>query len=348
LTLATEDKATLTLAADNLSMLMHPDGGFAAVGDTETASARGAARYDSGAQWLLSEGVSGDVPESGSWLFRETGYAVFRAQYAPREATYLFLTVAHHSRNHKHLDTGSFEWSDRGRRVLIDSGKWGYGASEERRYVTGAAAHNIVETAGVVGSPGDLPSEHPLLSSFDSGAIFGFTAEMKAPRKLIDARVRRTVIGLPGEWLIVVDEVDELLPSKQTVWFHLAPEFELHREEENRYLAMLHGRPQLAIFPLLPVREASAYKGVQEPRMLGWHSPSYGELQPSWQVGYQASGRSVRMATAFRWLDHEADRLLTNAGAEENVLRLCWREAGKIHGARISFVDGNTEVAACE
>jgi hypothetical protein len=346
-----EASETLKLATGNLSLLIHPDGGFAAIGDTEVQSAKGAARFDPVARWLVSGHSAGEAPAHALRLFPDSGYAIFRDE--PGSGTFLLFTVAHHSRVHKHMDTGSFEWSDRGRRVLIDSGKWGYSDTKERRYVLGAEAHNVLETQGVNNSPGNIPSELPDLMGFQSRTVFGVNADIRVPRRFIDASWRRTVVGSPGEWLIVADEIREALPSTHTAWFHLAPSFSIQPLPDNRFEATLEDSSErLVIFPLQSVLGSKAFRGAKEPRMLGWYSPAYGALQPNWQIGYEAEGRTVRMATVFRWLDDERAlqqmAIVPNSDVADEEYGFCWMENGQPEGVRLEFGHGEWEIATCE
>lgn len=342
------DAATLAKAALNLPMLIHPDGGFAAVGDTEAAAAKGAAGFDPRARWLVSGGAAGQRPESGIWVFPEAGYAIFRDEDAPGGAAYLFLTAAHHSRNHKHMDTGSFEWSDRGRRILIDSGKWGYDATEERRYITGPSAHNTLETEGVSYSPGDMPEIPPEFTTFRNDRMFGLVVDMVQPRRLFDARLRRTIVGIPGEWLVVADEVTEALPSRHTAWYHLAPGASLHQASNDRYQASFQTCPgTLQILPLFATDGSSAHFGELNPRMLGWYSPSYGVLDESWQLGFRSAGRSVRMATLFSW-SQSALEAPVQADESEDGLPLCWKEDGRLSGVVLRHDRDGVEAFPCE
>jgi hypothetical protein len=350
LTLDSGSVATLDLAARNLSFLIHPDGGFAEIGDTEAQSAAGAASLDPVAKWLVSGGAAGRAPESGVWLFPETGYAVARNHGSKGGDTYLFFTAAHHSRIHKHMDTGSFEWSDRGRRILVDSGKWGYQPSRERNYVTGESAHNTLETEGVHNSPGDLPAHRAQLRSFGREGVFGLVAEMTLPRRLVDAGFRRILVGLPGEWLIVVDEIDEMLPSRHTIWFQVTPDAEIQELGSHRYEIALGSTGRLVMFPLWPVENSRAARGLKAPVFLGWYSPVYGELLPGWQVGFGGRGRRTRFATAFRWLAGDASSLSVERrnGDREDVIRLCWREAGRPVGVTLREDGDDVAVRFCE
>ena len=338
LTLSEHDEAVLLLAAENLSLMIHPDGGFAAVGDTESDSVSGADAF-----------YPVDRPGSRTWLFPQTGYAMIRAQDARGDGSYVFFTAAHHSRIHKHLDTGSFEWSDRGQRVLVDSGKWGYGRSIEREYVIGRAAHNTVETRGVDNSPGDLPEEPAELTSFSSDSLLGLVANMRVPRRLLDADFRRTIVTVPGDWLLVVDQIEELLPSTHTFWFHLAPVFSVAPVDEKGFEATAIGSDRLRVVPLLPVSGSSSHRGVEAPRMMGWYSPEYGELEPNWQIGYEARGRNVRVATLFSWIQEDKESSFESASyVSADGMHLCWREEGQMKGISMREVNDELKVEACE
>ena len=352
LRLQPKDRTTLDLAVKNLAWLIHPDGGFAEVGDTEASSAIGASRFDASAKWLVSGGVSGIPPEHGLRVYPDTGYIFFRSDPLSDRETYLFFTVAHHSRNHKHMDTGAFEWSDRGQRVLVDSGKWGYEDTRERRYVISLEGHNVLETKGVRSSPGDLPPVRPQLIGFRSSALFGMGAAMRLNRRFVDASWLRILVGLPDNWLLVVDEIDEAVQSTHTAWFHLAPEFSLQPAPRGGFEARVgEASERLAVLPLMDVKERLAFRGESEPVMRGWYSPAYGALQPNWQIGFRAEGGKVRMATLFRWLEdgvelQPADN--PDSDPASGGRSYCWYEGEVLQGVRLEFHGSDVRARPCE
>jgi hypothetical protein len=350
LALSEDDRRLLGLAGYNLQFLIHPDGGFAEIGDTQANSARGAARFSEEARWLITGGREGQEPCFGVRTFPESGYAVGRAMSDEREQSYLLLFAGHHSRVHKHLDSGTFEWSDRGRRLVIDSGKWGYDRSAEREYVLSSRAHNTIEAEEGDYSAGDVPDRLPTLEAWAEDGLQGISVDIMLPRRFLDASWHRMLVLMPGQWLIVDDELADWFGGNHTQWFHFPPDAEVVQTPVGFEVKFPDVRSKLAVFSLDTSAEHVLARGQRQPVMLGWYSSGYHELVPSWQIGFRRSGWPVHGTTVFRWVD--------DAGAEpapgpsevgSAALRnLCWLEGGKRVGVRLLSRKNGWRAVACE
>ncbi len=343
LALSPENAEILAAAERNLQYMIHPDGGFAEIGDT-SANSRRAGRYHPQALWLTSGGVSGDKPADGIRHFPESGLVSVRDLATE---SFLYVTTAHHSRAHKHLDTGSFEWSDRGERVLIDSGKWGYDRGVERNYFLSPQAHNVVVSEGTNLSPGDVPEVPPQVEVAQHGRVVVVQITLTGRRKLLDAMHLRSIVLNPGEWLLVADRVVEWLPTGQTQWFQVSPATELTETEEGFELTMESGRRLSA--SALAFSQARVSARGQRESMLGWYSGEYRELVPSWQFGFRTVGREATLVTLFRWLspDSEENSLTPALAHEADQWSLCWQKGARIDGAVLSKRGGRLAISSC-
>lgn len=133
--------------AGALAHLCHPDGGIALLNDSalgaqpETAALLG---------WLARMRARAAPPPvpAGVFALPATGY------YGAREAAghYLVCDAApigpDHLPGHAHGDLFSFELSLAGRRVVVDTGVYGYEPDERRRHARSTRAHNTVEIDG--------------------------------------------------------------------------------------------------------------------------------------------------------------------------------------------------------
>src|SRR5690606_872956 len=100
---------------------------------------------------LCTAGQQGEAPEEDLAWFPESGYAIVRNDWNTRplsEQLFLFLNGAFHSQAHRHADDLSILWYDRGRPILVDSGKYSYNRDSWRDYVRSTRAHNTVEIDG--------------------------------------------------------------------------------------------------------------------------------------------------------------------------------------------------------
>lgn len=344
LSLSREDRHILSLARKNLQYMIHPDRGFAEFGDTDSDNARRAGRFDPQARWLTSGGDRGTPPEAGAKLFRKSGLLSIRSL---ESQSLLYVSTAHNSRVHKHLDSGSFEWSDRGFRIIVDSGKWGYDEGPERDYVISQQAHNVVTTGGVSPSPGDLPAEVGRLRVVEEDGVFVVVARIPAPRRLIDADHTRFLAFNPGEWLVVADLVTEFLPSSQTQWFQFSPDATLTALEEGYRLRF--SPDHLMAVVSLSGTDGKQFLGQREP-LLGWYSPDYHKLVPSWQIGFEEQGRTVLFSTLFRWLGDESDSILPTppvGSGRVDTLNFCWLEMGSKRGIAMQRIGNEWLPTSC-
>jgi hypothetical protein len=344
LELSDEHELWLTEAEENLQYLLHPDGGFAEVGDTESWQSRTLGRYHEQAEWLVSGGRSGVRPVQGARTFPQSGLVSIR-DGGEDLSSFLFFTAAHHSRVHKHLDTGSFEWSDRGRRILVDSGKWGYDPGPEREYVRSPEAHNVVKTQGVRLSPGHVPAEQASIDVREFDGVYIVRSWLPAPRRLLDAEHLRLLVLRPDTWLIVVDLLKEVLPSNHTQWFQLPPDIEVEQADRG-FLFDVAGSRRMRVLPLLQIDSSTVARG-ESPDLLGWYSNRYRELVPAAQIGFQAAGRRVGFATLFRWLSDGTGSLRSEGAFDGKTLSLCWRAGDRVEGMEMSNLDGDLNVRSC-
>ncbi len=354
LELSAANQSVLKAAKENLQHMVHPDGRFAEVGDTVPDEAGQAIPFSDQVAWLRTAGRNGSPPESGIASFPRSGVLSIRSMETD---SLLYVTTAHHSRVHKHDDTGSFEWSDRGVRILVDSGKYGYDPGEERDYVVSRAAHNLPVTADVDYSTGDRPSEPVSANAFSQNGVYFVRMELPAPRKLLDGTHERILLFKPGSWLVVADHMEELLPSLQTQWFQFAPTSDLSQREHG-YVVGIPGRGSLAVLSLAENDGVRLARGQADP-MLGWHSQGYGRLVESWQIGFDRQGRNVRLVTLFRWLpvDEDADVasrwlasrwLASRWKVTEDRISFCWQGPGGLEGRMLLKDADSWSMSACQ
>lgn len=83
-----------------------------------------------------------DFPQSGGREpvvsdLRKSGIAIVRSNWSqqPQASGMVYFMNAFHSTVHKHRDCLSFEWFDRGRRLVVDGGKYGYSKDKFRHHL---------------------------------------------------------------------------------------------------------------------------------------------------------------------------------------------------------------------
>ena len=135
--------------------LTYPNGDWIAVGDSNS-NGRGPALKAPVEPVCLSS--------AACWAVRDlttSGYAIIRSlpETFQGEESLLFVSAMAHSTGHKHADDLGFVLMEGGRKVFVDSGKYGYNHDEARRYVVSARAHNVPSLAGRTIGPKDLNAD---------------------------------------------------------------------------------------------------------------------------------------------------------------------------------------------
>ncbi|GMA32715.1 hypothetical protein GCM10025875_27070 [Litorihabitans aurantiacus] len=322
--------ALVDRAAHVTGWFVRPDGEIEQIGDSpaRTVARSTRSRRDPVTDFVVTGGRSGTPPEEESLLLPDSGYAVVRAPRPTtsqelRDASYLTLAGAFHSRTHKHADDLAVTWFDRGRELLVDSGRFGYldvlpgehpdrdqgfyYGRPERQYVEGTCAHNTVSADG---EDHDRRSRAPYGSAVREvrreGAVHVVTGEVDHGHW----RHRRVVRLQPGVRLDVEDEVVSLDGAEHTfeTWWNLPGDLELSEPgsagvhhsgaDPADELVLTGGGTGLRILAVDGAGRWRTARGEQEPR-LGWRSREDYSLTPCWNVSRGVLARHHVFATSF-------------------------------------------------
>jgi len=308
----TDDPPLLALrdrAERALAWMIAPDGTLPLIGDTGPNVVRPAslglpdATVAPELAYAVTQGTAGTPPKQLFRVFPESGYAVFRSGWPAseerwRQASYLMLTGAFHSRTHKQADDLSFVWYDAGRWLLVDAGRYGYYYGDPKFvYVESTRAHNTVEVDRQDSSRRSPETFGSALTDWgeQSGAFF-VSASIR--RRWPALRQSRTLVFNPGKWVVVVDEFDGLASHSYQQWLHFARDLALRADANVASVNLGDGR-SLHIVPLIapPATTVEAVRGQTEPVMQGWYSSGHRTLDPNWALGYRAEGRTAVFAT---------------------------------------------------
>lgn len=129
----------LNRMATALVLLTHPDGELAQFGDTSLE-----ADYPSAELLRYWKSLSGwREPASGAWTLPASGFAGLRS-----DQEYFIIRAGRIAADelpaHGHGDVGSFEWSLKRRRMVVDTGVYEYNEGPRRRWSRSTEAHNTV------------------------------------------------------------------------------------------------------------------------------------------------------------------------------------------------------------
>jgi len=238
--------------------------------------------------------------------FNESGYAVVRSAWktAPEMASMLFLTAAYHSKSHKHRDCLSFDWFDKGERIVCDSGKYGYRSDRYRNYFLSARAHNSVEIEDF-----DIIKMKPYGSAVRDieqveNDVYCITASLDYPA----VNHKRQVYFSPGRWLAIFDNLCFHRARKFTQWFHLSPSFNLISISGTKVVAADKHRT-LIIQCMDEGLEVSAYRG-DEDALNGLVSEKDYKYESAWAIGFSGIDKQRPVITTLALGKEEHDEVL--------------------------------------
>jgi hypothetical protein len=234
--------------------------------------------------------------------FDSSGYKVLRSSWAkePDQAGMLFLMGAYHSKTHKHRDCLSFDWFDRGERVICDGGKYGYKSDKYRKYCLSYAAHNTVEIEGF-----DVLSTKPYGSAIQpseniGGGVYKLAGKLDYPA----IQFGRSLYCKLGFWLIVEDTLKFARARDATQWFHLERDFGLVSCDKASLVAKGRYGRHISVECLHPDAQSLLHNG-DEQGMQGFVSANDYEITPALAVGFRIHTKNAKVTTILA-LDPDA------------------------------------------
>lgn len=285
-------------------MMLHPNNKAVRFGDTSERDFRSIINKNVPELfYVYRNGKEGVKPPVNNLVLPESGYAFFRDDWEKKpwtQCSYLACSGAFHKRTHKHADDFTFEWSELGKRIIIDAGKFGYEKNSiERQYVESTRAHNCVEidekdysrfNHDIFGSAIEAYSEH------DNIKLVEFYLNRK---RVFKTEHRRTIIYSPGNWLLVIDHLNSKENHKFTQWFHFDPELKLERDIDSISLN-LSDKIEITINSFSDNQNVEHLKAQFEPRLQGWTSIEPYQLTPNDALGFTVNdSKEHTFATLF-------------------------------------------------
>ena len=254
--------------------LTYPNGGWIAVGD----SAGSGPTLEAPVEPVC-------LSDTSCWAVRDltkSGYAVIRSlpETSLGEASLLFVSGMTRAIGHKHADDLGFVLMEGGRKIFVDSGKYGYNNDEARRYVISARAHNVLSLADRTIGPRDLDIDTAYIGSIRlNGSEFMIDGAVDRPRLF---RHERTFHYAPGTSLRIKDRLHNRTNSRWLPNLHLAVGL-VPEVDGSGFIVQVGNRIVRAEFEGLGC-ELIVTKGETEPLYQGWVSTGYLELTPAHTV----------------------------------------------------------------
>ena len=300
-------KELVVAARSRYHELVHPDGKLVQIGDSSQSRIPKVHPFQ---EYIATHGKKGEKPPEGVRFYPKTGYALYRSPFKKksfRKHDYLFVSASAHDIEHTHADFFSFEWSARGSRFLVDSGKFTYDHNQWRDYFTSTKAGNTVEIDGRSHSTSEkFDPKFPALKRAEelpSGVVL---FQMSHRYQAVHTTHQRSLILMPGEWLLVFDEMRSLRSHQYTQWFHAVPEYSFTKLEgsETKLAGQWDAKKKAPKVEMLLASTASEqlslHLGEGLPNPQGWISASYKEKEKRQSLAHHSQGKNVAMAALFQ------------------------------------------------
>lgn len=342
-----------------LAWFVTPDGTLARFGDSDERSVTYKPKdverlwRTPAMRFVSSRGALGSPPDAAVMGFGESGYFVAKDRWhrAPDDFQcrgYLAQIAAFHSRAHKHADDLSLIWYDRGERILVDAGRYGYFGKAEpggdlwkdgywysdpaRVYVESTRAHNTVEIDGMNHPRKDAKPYGSALKRWGrdvSGLVFCET-EVRHWK----VRFARTLVWSPGEWLLVFDWLKDGFLSRHDFrqWFHFDPDARVVLDGQGARVVLPSGGERLSVVPLLgegvEIALCHGMTGADGAPLQGFHSPAEKQLIPNAALAIQRSHASAAMFCTLLAFGDARALGPGRASGSGQALQVAWEQQG--------------------
>lgn len=288
-------------ASHVLGWFIQPNGTLVQFGDSpskQMVRAPHVKPLDPVTRFFMSRGNSGRPTDKDLFVSPDAGYAIIRTP-APQTisdlaaASYLALAGGFHSRAHKHCDDLSLVWFHRGEEILVDAGRYGYGAqlpvdsplrkdgfyynSRQRQFVESARAHNVVTVDGKNHNRRRPPFGSGLQRAVKESGVFQI--EATAPQD--GWSWKRSIHLDPTSGLIVIDDIESESEAEQTYQVYFNFDGDLSLAEDESGVTIQGSKADLRMYWSDNAAQSSLARGQESP-LRGWRSLKDRQLVPTW------------------------------------------------------------------
>jgi Heparinase II/III-like protein/Heparinase II/III N-terminus len=262
-----------------------PDGCIPALSDSDTGSylelldLAGASLARPDFTYVATRGARGCRPSDMNVSFPDGGYYIQRSGWGStatpleEERFLIFDCGPLGDGGHGHYDALNVEIAASGSPLVMDPGRYTYcdDAPHWRRWFKSTAAHNTVTVDDLNQTPyrrakpkGPVASGRLLQRSSEAGVDL-LWGEVRSPA--YDAVHRRRVLFVGGEYWLIEDTLQDLVPHTYTLRFHLAPQADGHTQISRDR----HGCTVVAPGVVLAIVTSGTIR-IEN----GWIAPKYG------------------------------------------------------------------------
>jgi hypothetical protein len=235
-------------------------------------------------------------------LFRDVGYVIVRSDWAipSDEASMLFVQGGFSNPTHRQADDFSFEWFEHGRKILSDSGHYGYTRDKWERYFDSTRAHNTIEVDGQDYSTREDGTYGNAVRSARQ-LTEGVRIVLQVYHDDLEFWHRRQIDYRPGEELEINDSMRSDGPRTYVQWHHFAPAFELSGNTARFELD--DGEMLVDLTTSTSCGDATRYRkirGRSEPPIQGWVSLAARERHERWALGVECQARNATLEARYK------------------------------------------------
>lgn len=207
----------------------------------------------------------------------------------------LAIKAGHDRRTHKHEDDLSYIWSESGRDLVVDPGKYAYTKDRIRYYISSARAHNVIEfKSGETVAKAAPHAPEPDVIQHAWGVEIRATAKLTNP----DVMQSRRYFFCPGRWLLVVDRFSAVEDVTFTHWTHFDSGMRVDVDGEVWASDEFGGRLSVSSWCSAPTR-TWVECGQMEPRIQGWISRAYKQVVPAPALAIGGRAREAIVIAGF-------------------------------------------------
>lgn len=268
--------------------------------------------------FVLSQGASGEAPETNSVLFADSGTAILRSGFGTEESygheTHIVFDVGPYRTDHSQLDALSVNVHAAGVTVLPDSGLFTYEPGTDFDYFHGTAAHNTVLVDGLDQLEGVVTagiSETGDCWSYQSGS-----------HELYPGVTHRRAVVLVGRDLIaVVDLLNAESEREFTQLWHFAPELNVD-DQRGTVVASTDAETEVARIIQAGDDSSLTLSVGDDGTYPGWYSELYEIKMPATVAGYDVHADTARYVTllSFGSAAQQDGTLIEASGSGDNVV----------------------------
>jgi hypothetical protein len=236
--------------------------------------------------------------------FRDVGYVIIRSDWAipSDEASMLFVQGGFFNPTHRQADDFSFEWFEHGRKILSDSGHYGYTRDKWERYFDSTRAHNTIEVDGQDYSTREDGAYGNAVRSARRSTE-GVRIVLQVYHDDLEFWHRRQIDYRPGEELEIKDSMRSDGSRTYVQWHHFAPAFELSGNAASFELD--DGEMLVELTTSTSCGDETRYRkirGRSEAPIQGWVSLAARERHERWALGVECQARNATLEARYKVL----------------------------------------------